>query len=109
MEALPAPRPGDPVLGLEYRVEGRRAVLVLSGEFDLAGEPAARRAMHAAMTGSSAEIVLDMRKLVFMDFGGARWLHHARRAAVHVGKDLTLVPSDAVRRVLDLYARVDRR
>jgi anti-anti-sigma regulatory factor len=84
-------------------------VLVLSGEFDLAGEPRAREVLNAVMCGPASSVVVDMHELVFMVLAGGRWLHRAHRAAVHVGKRLAVMPSDAVRRTLELRAGVDGR
>jgi anti-anti-sigma factor len=102
MDGRSARLAAEPILALKERVEGARLVLVLSGEFDLAGERQARTVLNDAMCGPARSVVLDMRELAFMDLAGVRWLRRAKRSAVHVGKHLAVLPSDATTRILDL-------
>jgi anti-sigma B factor antagonist len=71
---------------------GDAAVVVPTGELDLATAPALEtalaRAFHAAGAGS---VVLDLRELEFIDSSGLRTLLTARRQAEEAGASFSLV------------------
>jgi anti-anti-sigma factor len=71
---------------------GDAAVVVPTGELDLATAPALeaalRRAFHAAAGG---RVVLDLRELEFIDSSGLRTLLTARRQAEDAGAEFSLV------------------
>jgi len=60
---------------------GESAVVVPTGELDLATAPALEEALERAFEGGSARAVLDLRELEFIDSSGLRTLLTARRRA----------------------------
>jgi anti-sigma B factor antagonist len=60
---------------------GESAVVVPTGELDLATAPALEEALERAFEGGSARVVLDLRELEFIDSSGLRTLLTARRRA----------------------------
>jgi len=77
-----------------FRVVARRAgdgvVVSLSGELDLAGEPALERALDAARS-AGGPVTVDLRDLKFIDSSGLRVLVRLHNAAVNGGFDYTLI------------------
>ena len=60
---------------------GESAVVVPTGELDLATAPALEEALGRAFAGGTARVVLDLRELEFIDSSGLRTLLTARRRA----------------------------
>lgn len=78
-----------------------RALIALSGELDLASEPAARAELESAL--GAEELVIDLSRLSFMDVAGVRLLLAARNACRAAGHRLLVVRGSApVHRVLVL-------
>ena len=70
---------------------GDAAVVVPTGELDLATAPALEDALERAFEGGSERVVLDLRELEFIDSSGLRTLLTARRQADVAGKQFSLV------------------
>jgi anti-anti-sigma factor len=75
------------------RVErrGDAAVVVPTGELDLATAPALEASLSRAFTDPGERVVLDLRELEFIDSSGLRTLLTARRQAGEAGKAFSLV------------------
>src|SRR3954471_2402953 len=75
------------------RVErrGDAAVVVPTGELDLATAPALEASLSRAFTDPAERVVLDLRELEFIDSSGLRTLLTARRQADDAGKSFSLV------------------
>jgi anti-sigma B factor antagonist len=70
---------------------GESAVVVPTGELDLATAPALEDALGRAFEGGSARVVLDLRELEFIDSSGLRTLLTARRRADESEAQFSLV------------------
>jgi anti-sigma B factor antagonist len=70
---------------------GETAVVVPTGELDLATAPALEEALGRAFESGSARVVLDLRELEFIDSSGLRTLLTARRKAEDAGARFSLV------------------
>lgn len=70
---------------------GGAAVVVPTGELDLATAPALEEALQRSFDGDAAHVVLDLRELEFIDSSGLRTLLTARRQADVSGKQFSLV------------------
>lgn len=82
-------------------VDGR-AIVRLAGELDLASREIARRALREAAS-ASAEAVLDLSRVTFIDAVGLRYLLTAQRDARAANHRLIIRrPNRTVRRLLDL-------
>ena len=69
---------------------GDAAVVVPTGELDLATAPALEAALRGAFAGAGS-VVLDLRELEFIDSSGLRTLLTARRHAEDAGAAFSLV------------------
>ena len=70
---------------------GAAAVVVPTGELDLATAPALEDALGRAFESGSARVVLDLRELEFIDSSGLRTLLTARRRADQSEAQFSLV------------------
>src|SRR3954453_6381035 len=70
---------------------GDAAVVVPSGELDLATAPALEEALGHAFDGGTDRVVLDLRELEFIDSSGLRTLLTARRQSEEAGAQFSLV------------------
>ena len=82
---------------------GEAAVIVPTGELDLATAPALEDALRRAFGGDSARVVLDLRELEFIDSSGLRTLLSARRQSEDAGTQFSLVAGHrALERTLEI-------
>jgi anti-sigma B factor antagonist len=88
---------------------GRRAVVALSGELDLAVEPELTATLEDVVAAGESIVVLDLRGLTFIDSTGIRALIEAQRrcATAHCPLYLVSGPPE-VRRVLTLCCIEER-
>jgi anti-sigma B factor antagonist len=70
---------------------GEAAVVVPTGELDLATAPALEASLSRAFKDDSGHVVLDLRELEFIDSSGLRTLLTARRQAEDAGQHFSLV------------------
>jgi anti-sigma B factor antagonist len=97
----PADITGTPFTIVEQRV-GRRAVLAVAGEVDIATAAELRTAIEAAAT-RAFEIWLDLSDTTFMDSSGLHAMSEACDELAHANRRLALVcPEGPVLRVLRL-------
>jgi anti-sigma B factor antagonist len=83
--------------------QGTAAVVVPTGELDIATAPALEQALERAFESDAARVVLDLRELEFIDSSGLRSLLIARRKADAVRAHFTLVAGDrALERTLEI-------
>jgi anti-anti-sigma factor len=81
---------------------GRRAVLSVAGEIDMATAPGLQRAVESA-AGRAFEVWLDLTATTFMDSSGIHVLSRARARLTEANGRLAVIcPNGPVRRVLDL-------
>ena len=81
-------------------------VIELDGELDIAGAPAVERALKRAEACGASTVVLDLRRLRFIDTSGLRVvvLAHRRRA----GRLALVRGSPAVQRVFEICGLAQR-
>lgn len=76
---------------VEVRTENRATVLAVNGELDLASSGALEEALEQADDSPSELLVLDLRKLEFMDSTGLSVLVKANQRAQNSGKRFAVV------------------
>lgn len=82
---------------------GATSTIGLEGEWDLAGEPAASRAITKTLEGNPERLVLDLSRLAFMDSSGVRAAIQLSARSHAENFQLTIVPGPgAVQRVFDI-------
>jgi anti-anti-sigma factor len=97
----------------EFRVEverqGRAAVIAVTGELDLATGPQLEAELHGISPSDTELVVVDLRKLEFMDSTGLSIIVRAHQRLTGEGCKLGLVRgSPQVQRLLDLTGVADR-
>jgi anti-sigma B factor antagonist len=94
---------------VEVRTEGRAAVVVVSGELDLATSPELEEQLRRVWDTSNEQLVIDLRELEFMDSTGLSIIVKAHQRLTDEGRQLTLVRgSQQVQRLLDLTGVSER-
>ncbi len=89
--------------GIETRVDGDVAYLVLTGEFDLAGVQEFQDAIQKAEAEKPKALLIDLSGLSFMDSSGLRALVMAEERARAARRRLAIVPGPPhVRRVFEI-------
>ena len=88
---------------LESRVEGDRAIVTVSGDFDL---QVAQRVVDELAKVEAAEptlVILDLSRLSFLDSAGMGVIAAAQARANEAGRDLAVVrPPYSVRRAFEV-------
>lgn len=88
---------------VETRSAGRTAVLSLSGELDLVSSPRLEEALEVLDDPDTEFVVLDLRRLEFMDSTGLHLFVKAQQMAEESGRRLALVRGgEQVQRLLTL-------
>ena len=82
-------------LGLHDEVRSDRHRLILSGELDLASSPSLQGAVEQLCAGGAAEVVLDLRGLLFIDSTGVRTILHAVDLCRRRGCEIALIRGSA--------------
>jgi anti-anti-sigma factor len=97
------------LLELETEQDDGRASLVLRGELDISSAPALEEALGRLEAGEPAVLVIDLRKLEFMDSTGLRTLVSADQRARDAGRRVAIVRGpEAVDRIFNV-TRLDER
>jgi anti-sigma B factor antagonist len=93
---------------VETQTRGRLTTLTVTGELDLVSSPALERELEKAYGLPTDVILLDLRRLAFMDSTGLHLLVKAQQRAEEAGRRLALTRgSDQVQRLLDLTGVAD--
>jgi anti-anti-sigma factor len=96
-------------LSLETSMAGRVAVVALHGELDLAGAAALEHELSQLESEPPEAVVLDLRRVEFMDSSGLRVIAVASQRAADRGVRLALVPGgDQVMRVFEITRMRER-
>jgi anti-anti-sigma factor len=94
---------------VDVRNEGRAAVIVVSGELDLASSPELEQVIEGMSESATELLVIDLRELDFMDSTGLSIIVKAHQRFAEDGRRLGLVKgSPQVQRLLDLTGVADR-
>jgi anti-sigma B factor antagonist len=92
-----------------HHAVGRRSVLAVEGEVDLASVPLLADAVDAALEGGAAELWIDLTDTLFMDSSGLHALLDTRRRAAELNRRLAIVcPDGPVRRLFELAGVLDQ-
>ena len=92
-----------PTITIEHREVGRRTVLTVQGEVDIACSPQLRTAVDAAFDSGAQELWIDLSATTFMDSSGLHVLMDAHHGAEALRRRLMIIcPPGAVRRVFDI-------
>ena len=93
---------------LSVRALGSEALIIATGEFDLASAPAAAAVFSDVLTETCGRVVIDVSGVTFLDAAGLRALRAAPRSNDE-GVEIRLVaPSRPVRRILELIETCPR-
>jgi anti-sigma B factor antagonist len=97
-------------LELDTTLSAGDAVIALSGELDLSGTPALDEEIERLAAAEGVErVVLDLRKLEFLDSSGLRSVALAQRRLKAAGRQFVLVRGhETVQRVFEI-TRMDER
>jgi anti-sigma B factor antagonist len=106
-----SPPPHDPVatLVLTRHVVGRRTVLRVAGEIDIATAPTLAGAIDTAVAAGALELWIDLTPTSFMDSAGVHVLLAAHARLRELNRRLAVIcPGGSVRRVFDLAVAGER-
>ena len=94
---------------VEVRNEGRAAIIAVSGELDLASSPSLEAELDRVSGTQSELLVLDLRRLEFMDSTGLSVIVKSHQRLADEGRSLYLVRGpQQVQRLLDLTGVAER-
>jgi anti-sigma B factor antagonist len=104
-----APRtspPPDPPAGgtvhLTRQDVGRRTVLCVAGEIDIATAPGVTRAIDAALATGALELWIDLTPAAFMDSSGVHVLLAAQRRLCELNRRFAVIcPEGCIRRLFE--------
>ncbi len=95
--------------GVEVRDDERAVVIGVSGELDLASSPELEAELERGTSSDVELLIIDLRKLEFMDSTGLSVLVRAHQKATERGKRLAVVKGpQQVQRLLSLTGVADR-
>lgn len=97
-------RPRGPVqFGLARHRRARLNILEIAGELDILTAPRLSAELHTIVRKTRADLVVDLRRAVFIDSAGLYVLLNVHRRLDRAGRKLTVVCDDGpVRRVIEL-------
>lgn len=107
----PRAAPADQAHAFELQqvVRATCHTLVLTGELDLASAPALATAVAHIRMDRSTQLVLDLRKLSFIDSTGIRAVLVTRELCAECSCEFSLIPGPPrVRRVFEVCGLLDR-
>ncbi len=81
-----------PLFELQNVVSGERSTLVLSGEIDLVAAPDVEAAIRHLCAQRTSRIVLDLRKVTFMDSTGLKAAISAQALCQAQGHEFGVIP-----------------
>jgi|tagenome__1003787_1003787.scaffolds.fasta_scaffold20958605_7 anti-sigma B factor antagonist len=81
---------------------GRRTVLCVAGEIDMATAPAITRAIDAALATGALELWIDLTPTAFMDSSGVHVLLAAQRRLCELNRRFAVIcPEGCIRRLFE--------
>lgn len=99
---------GSPCFEVQHVVSATEHTLVLTGELDLASCAALNAAVAEAWTEATTAMVLDLRRLTFIDSSGIHAVLLAKHLCAEHECDFLLVPGQAqVQRVFEITGLLD--
>ncbi len=107
-ERADRPRPVPSRLGITVSAHGTTTTIALAGEWDLAEQPATRRAIRDALRPSPECLVLDLSQLTFIDSSGIHVVLELQKASTQQNVRLVIVPGPrAVQRPFEILRLTD--
>jgi anti-sigma B factor antagonist len=101
--AVPQPGPYPTPLTADTSWRGRRAVIAVAGEIDIAGKPVLDRALDAAIEAGALELWVDLGEVTFIDSTGLHLMLALQRRLQALNRRLALiVPGGPVHRLVGL-------
>ena len=92
---------------ISHTREDARHTLALTGELDLVTAPELEDTVAALCLEGAAQLVLDMRQVVFVDSSGLRTVLASMDMCRLHGCELMLIPGAACRRLFEITGVVD--
>jgi anti-sigma B factor antagonist len=97
------------LIRIDQRADGRRHVVAVSGEIDLATSPKLRSALDDALDSRVRELLVDLGATTFMDSSGIHVLFAIHAEALALDCRMTIVcPPGPVRRLLEVTGYGER-
>ena len=95
--------PAGPGLHIFSERDDEAVVVRLDGELELATVPALQEALAQALSGDCARVVVDVRRLAFLDSAGINALVQAHQRCLGAERKLSLIVAPGhVQRVLEV-------
>ena len=95
-------------LVMHRRRDGGRQTLVLEGELDLVTAPDLEDTVAALCLGGARQLVLDMRRVAFIDSSGLRTILASMDMCAQNGCEFLLIPGNgACLRLFELTGMID--
>jgi anti-anti-sigma factor len=88
-------------LSIRDTVAAQRHTLALTGELDLGSASKLEQAVREVCV-SGSELVIDLRKVTFMDSTGLRVLIVAGALCEENGHELRIIPGEDIQRILEM-------
>src|SRR3954447_9893743 len=102
------PLPLRAAFAIDVNRIGRRAVVDVSGEIDLAAEPALRQAIADSAEYGAQQVWVDLSRATFMDSSGIHALLDARDSLSTLNRRLVIIrPPGPVRRTFEAASLED--
>ena len=96
-------------LSVEVHSGDHAVVIGVSGELDLASSPALESELERGQASEAALVIVDLRKLEFMDSTGLSVIVRAHQRATENGRDFAVVKGpQQVQRLLSLTGVAER-
>ena len=97
-----------PSFGMQTIASASRSQLVCSGEIDLSTAPRLEAETGRLCAAGASEIVLDLRKVSFMDSSGLKATLASQRLCQEQGRGFSVIPGQAqVQRLFEITAMYD--
>jgi anti-anti-sigma factor len=93
--------------GIEVRLDGGTAAVVLSGELDFLAVPVLSERLMPILAAKPRRLVFDMARVTFTDCASARLITHAGRYLTAGRKPLVKDPAPVVRRIFEVAGFAD--
>jgi anti-anti-sigma factor len=98
----------EPQLAMQDAICAGRHALVLTGEMDMASCPHLNAALAHICTGEANAVVLDLRKVAFIDSTGIKTILDAKKLSEQNGCEFSLIPGRAaVQRIFEVCGLLD--
>jgi anti-anti-sigma factor len=98
---MASPGPNIVPLSIRKTARARRHTLALTGELDIDSASKLEEAVRE-VCASGTDLVIDLRKVTFMDSTGLRVLIVAGTLCEEMGNELRIVPGEDIQRILEI-------